>query len=359
MINRRCFIRDTAIAALSASAGGAATSNASDSGSASTDDAISFFVVGDTHYCVDANNPKTLASNSAQYNSQLVQQLNQLPGTFFSPETGGTAISKPRGVIHVGDIVDNGDKGPSKFSMAETEGEAFHSEWGLNGKEGRLKWPVREVHGNHDSPHGDGPMISLIKERNHRREGIVNISENKLHYSWDWGDVHFVALGIVVGDAPQILRKRRYAPLGSLPFLAEDLKTHVGNSGRPVVLVNHVDVHRYSSVVPDAKVLQNEWDYGDAFAFYETIKPYRIAATLCGHTHVRKIARWNGTKDDRVTDGVPFLNTDNAAHFSNPAQAFLHVVIDASELTVREFSTTDGWKTGSWTPQVWKFKLTT
>lgn len=78
MINRRCFIRDTAIAALSASAGGAATSNASDSGSASTDDAISFFVVGDTHYCVDANNPKTLASNSAQYNSQLVQQLNQL-----------------------------------------------------------------------------------------------------------------------------------------------------------------------------------------------------------------------------------------------------------------------------------------
>ncbi|XZE36314.1 hypothetical protein SH501x_001873 [Pirellulaceae bacterium SH501] len=90
------------------------------SGSESTDGPISFFVVGDTHYCVDANNPKTLASNSAQYNSQLVNQLNQLPGTLFTPETGGAAISKPRGVIHVGDIVDNGDKGPSKFSMSKS-----------------------------------------------------------------------------------------------------------------------------------------------------------------------------------------------------------------------------------------------
>jgi cytolysin (calcineurin-like family phosphatase) len=355
MFSRRRFVRDTAITALSA--GGMVASSARSSGLDATESRISFFIVGDTHYCVDANDSKTLAGNSVQYNSQLVDQLNQLPGTLFPVEVGGGTISKPQGVIHVGDIVDNGDKGAAKYFMAEIEGAAFAAEWGLNGKEGKLNWPVREVHGNHDSPHGDGPMITMIRERNQRREGVVNISENKLHYSWDWGDVHFVALGIVVGDAPQIQRKRRYAPLGSLPFLADDLQTHVGNSGRPVVLVNHVDVHRYSYAVPDAKVLQNEWDYGDAFAFYETIKPYRIAATLCGHTHVRKIARWNGTKDDRVTDGVPFLNTDNAAHFSNPAQAFLHVEIDKSDMTVREFGTKDGWKTGSWTPQVWKFNL--
>ncbi|MFN4805521.1 MAG: hypothetical protein ACK46A_13220 [Akkermansiaceae bacterium] len=26
----------------------------------------------------------------------------------------------------------------------------------LNGGDGLLQWPVREVHGNHDSPQGDG-----------------------------------------------------------------------------------------------------------------------------------------------------------------------------------------------------------
>ncbi len=158
-------------------------------------------------------------------------------------------MPQPQGVIHVGDIVDNGDKGPTKYHLAETEAAAFSAQWGINGSEGRLKWPVREVHGNHDSPHGDGPIISLIRERNSQRKGVSNLAKNKLHYSWDWGNVHFVALGIVVGDAPQVTRKRRYAPLGSLPFLEEDLRTQVGNSGRPVVLVNHVDVHRYSAVV--------------------------------------------------------------------------------------------------------------
>ncbi len=296
-------------------------------------------------------------ANSASYNSALIEQLNRLPGTAFAEASGGGEVSKPHGIVHVGDIIDNGDKGPSKYHMAETEAAAFAAQWGLNGNEGQLKWPVREVHGNHDSPHGDGPMISLIKERNARRDGIVNLSANKLHYSWDWGDVHFVALGIVVGDAPEVTRKRRYTPLGSLPFLAEDLKTHVGASGRPVVLINHVDVHRYSAVVPDDKVLHNEWDYGDALALYEVIKPYRIAAMLCGHTHVRKIARWNGTKDDRVAEGVPFLNTDNCAHFSSPAQALLHVEIDASEMRVREFGTADGWQTGNWTPQIWRYRL--
>jgi hypothetical protein len=241
--------------------------------------------------------------------------------------------------------------------MAETEAAAFAADWGLNGTEGRLKWPVREVYGNHDSPHGEGPMISLIKKRNQRRAGLANLSDSGLHYSWDWGGVHFVALGIVVGDSPTVTRKRRYAPMGSLPFLEQDLRDQVGDSGKPIVLVNHVDVHRYSTAVADDKVVHNEWDYGDAQAFYSVIKPYRIAAMLCGHTHVRKIARWNGTKDDRTTEGVPFLNTDNAGHFSKPAQALLHVEITSSELHVREFSTQDGWQTGNWTPQIWKFKL--
>jgi hypothetical protein len=78
---------------------------------------------------------------------------------------------------------------------------------------------------------------------------------------------------------------------------------------------------------------------------------------VCGHTHARNIFRWDGTKDMRVSHGIPFLNTDNSAHFSGPAQAFLHVEITRKELRVREFATKDGWQTGAWTPQIWKFDL--
>jgi cytolysin (calcineurin-like family phosphatase) len=295
---------------------------------------------------------------SADYNAQLVQWLNKLPGTDFPAEAGGGTVAVPAGVIHGGDLVDNGDKGPAKAKMVETELAAFLADYGLNGGDGKLRWTVREVHGNHDSPRGEGAVIPEIKARNQRRKGLTGISENGLHYSWDWGHVHFVALGITAGDAPEVTRRRRYAPLGSLPFLKQDLAEHVGTSGRPVVLVHHVDVHRYSSEVPEEIVLKNEWDFGDVHAFYETIKPYRIAATMCGHTHVRKIARWNGTKDDKTPTGVPFLNTDNAAHFSGPKQAFLHVDLDDREMRVREFGTSDGWNTGAWTPEVWRFPLT-
>jgi cytolysin (calcineurin-like family phosphatase) len=355
MINRRRFIRDVALTTSAASlvppAMGNPLSRVADGSQ------VSFFIVGDTHYCADATDISKMNEISASYNASLVNQLNQLTGSRLPSEIGGGTVAEPHGVIHVGDIIDNGDKGPAKYNMAETEIAAFVSEWGLNGKEGRLRWPVCEVHGNHDSPHGDGPVISTIRERNKVRNGVLNVSDSGVHYSWNWGNVHFVCLGIVVGDAPEVTRKRRYAPMGSLPFLRQDLKEYVGSSGRPVVLVHHVDLHRYSMPVPDEKVLNNEWDYGDAMAYYEALKPYNVIGTLCGHTHSRKIAKWNGTKDDRVAEGVPFLNTDNAGHFSKPDQAILLVEIDSQVMKVREFSTNDGWKSGTWKNEMWTFPL--
>lgn len=320
-------------------------------------DTASFFLVGDTHYRADEKNISKMDAVSADYNARLVGWLNKLPGTNFTAEAGGGAVPPPHGVIHAGDMIDNGDKNGPKLKMADTETKAWVADWGLNGRDGKLRWPVREVHGNHDGPHGDTVVVNEIIARNKRRAGLTNVSPNGLHYSWDWAGVHFVALGIVAGDAPEVKRKRRYEPLGSLPFLVEDLAEHVGTSGRPVVLVHHVDVHRYSEAVPDAKVLNHEWDYGDARAYYKAVQPYRIAAALCGHTHARRIVRWDGTKDERTTGGFPFLNTDNAAHFAGPAQAFLHIEVTPAELRVREFFTKDGWVTGSWTPQVWKVTL--
>ena len=326
-------------------------------GALAAKDTASFFLVGDTHYHADEKDFSKMDAVSADYNERLVGWLNKLPGTEFTTETGGGPVSAPHGVIHVGDLIDSGDKTGPKAKMIGTEVKAWTADWGLNGRDGKLHWPVREMHGNHDGPHGDTPMVKEIIARNKRRSGIASVSPSGLHYSWDWAGVHFVALGIVVGDAPEVKRKRRYAPLGSLPFLKQDLEKNVGTSGRPVVLLHHVDVHRYSVTVPDDKVANSEWDYGDAQAFYKVVQPYRIAAGFCGHTHGRKIVRWNGTKDEKAADGFPFLNTDNAGHFSSPAQAFFHIEITPSELRAREFFTKDGWKTGAWTPQMWKFPI--
>jgi predicted phosphodiesterase len=319
----------------------------------------SFFLLGDTHYCADDVEQSAMKASSADVNERLVGWLNRLPGTELPAPLGGGKLARPAGVIHAGDLVDNGDKGPAKFPMAETEMAAFVKDWGLNGGDGKLMWPVREVHGNHDSPRGDGPVISEIKARNKRRRGVTNISPNGLHYSWDWGGAHFVALGIVAGDAATVARTRRYAPLGSLPFLADDLAKHVGTSGRPVVIVHHVDVARYSTPVADDVVVKHEWDYGDVRAFHETLKPYRVAGTLYGHTHVRNLFLWDGMNNRKATTGIPSINTDNAAHYNDLRQAFLHLEIDAKELRVREFATTDAWLTGAWTPQQWRFPLPT
>jgi hypothetical protein len=323
-----------------------------------SDQSLSFFLVGDTHYAADAADVSRMDETSHAYNIRLIEWLNRLPGTSFSEATGGQRIASPHGVIHAGDLIDNGDKGPSKYPQARTEIAAWIADYGLNGGDGKLKWPVREVHGNHDSPHGDGPVIPLLKERNRKRSGLALISHNGLHYSWDWGGVHFVALGIIVGDTKECVRKRRYAALDSLAFLQQDLAESVGKSKRPVIIVSHVDVHRYATECSAEEVLNHEWDFADVQAFYEVLKPYRIAAILCGHTHVRKIARWDGSGNDRVATGIPFLNTDNSAHFNSETQGLLHIEMNNTHLIVREFVTKDAWLTGAWTPQVWSFPLT-
>jgi hypothetical protein len=349
MLQRRHFIRQLAYS--TAALGLSRYSRAADESLAR------FFVVADTHYCADADAITRMDETSALYNARLVEWLNKLPGTRFPDEVGGGEVPMPHGVIHAGDIVDNADKQGPKLQMAEAEIAAFVADWGLNGGDAKLRWAVREVHGNHDGPRGDSVVISEIKNRNQRRAGLTNLSPNGLHYSWDWAGVHFVALGIVVGDAPEITRTRRFSPLGSLPFLRQDLAEHVGRSGRPVVLVHHVDVARYCEPVADDIVVKHEWDYGDVQAYRETLKPYRVAASICGHTHVRNIFRWNGTKNTKAVEGTPFLNTDNGAHFNSETQAFLQVEITASSIRVREFATRDGWLNGAWTPQAWQLPL--
>src|ERR1051325_4337529 len=209
---------------------------------------VAFFLIGDTHLLANKKEPGKLDERSVSLAAGLVDTLNKLPGTEIPKTAGGGAVLAPRGVIHAGDCIETGD--PANVKMQRTEWTAFASEFGLTGKDGRLKLPIYEVHGNHDGTRDKGLPIKEIMERNKTRPGVTNTSKNGLHYSWDWGQVHFINLGIVVGQVDEVKRKRRYDALGSLDFLVADLKEKVGTSGRPIVITHHVDMLRYSLSVP-------------------------------------------------------------------------------------------------------------
>ncbi len=311
----------------------------------------SFFVVGDTHFFADKTQPDQLDATSASYTARLVDTLNRLPGTEFSEVVGGGKVPVPNGVLHVGDVIDTGDKnGATQLAMQRTEWAAYVAQFGLTGTEGRLKFPVVEIAGNHDAPRGTGHAIEQMAARQRARKNLKGLSKNGLHSSWEWGGIHFVSLGLIVGTDRSVDRKRRYAAMDSLAFLLEDLANTPKD--KPLVLMHHVDMVRFTAAKPDADYTKWEWDPADVAAFYQAIKGRR-AAIFYGHTHVRNVFRWDG-KSTKAADGVAVFNVDNSSHFSSPAQAFFHVEVRGDGLTVREFVTRDGWQTGQWTPQIWQ-----
>ena len=322
---------------------------------------VAFCFVTDTHYLADKENPESMDPRSARICRRLVETLNGLAGERIPIDAGSGKVSKLAGVIHGGDLVDSADKRGGVYPrMYATEFAAFEADYGLNGHEGILKYPVFEVYGNHDGPQGDTSVVEGIKRRNKNREGIKNISSNGLHYSWQWGKLHLINLGIVVGQTGPELQRRRYDPMGSLEFLKQDLE-QLGDPERPIVITQHIDLARYS--VPYAKdeerFLHMEWHPQDVQAFHETIRPFHVVANFFGHTHRREIFGWNGTpkrQPFRNAD-VDAFNGDNSSHFHGGKQAFFYVEVAGTELVVREVFTEDGWLTHDWAEQIWVKKV--
>ena len=333
------------------------------------DQGISFFLIGDTHYLAAQEKPEILDDISQGYTTGLIDWLNRLPGQEWPQTVGGGTMPEPAGLIHAGDLIDSGNANdPTHLAMQKTEMAAFLADFGLNGGDGRLRWGMREVYGNHDAPDGKGLVIDTLRERNKGRKGLTKISPNGIHHSWDWGGVHFINVGIVVGSASPESHHGVYAPLDSLGFLASDLAESVGNSGRPVIITHHVDVARYSVPMEDkTRAPKNEWDFADMTAYHDALKGYRVAGIFYGHTHVRRVFPWDGhapaapgkapENPAPAPDGIPVFNTAKASHFNSPAQGFFHFQVTENQLVAREFATKDGWKTGAWTPQVWQFAL--
>jgi len=230
---------------------------------------ITFFLTSDTHY--------GMSSAADEADGRTVEAMNRLPGTAYPAEIGG-AVGATLGVAVLGDLVSNAG---APDGLAQWH--RFSADFGVAG-EGRLRYPVYELPGNHDG--GDEGVVRRgILERDARRPGLKGASENGISYSWDWDDVHFACLGLYAGSEGEVVVNpwgRRFEgswrlPGHSLEFLRDDLARNVGASGRPVVLLQHYGFDVWGL---------GWWSENERRALAEAIKGYHVIAIFWGHSHV-------------------------------------------------------------------------
>ena len=316
---------------------------------------FAFLVISDTHFYADPDNPGRMEARSDGITRALVQTLNRLPGTALPAEAGGGSVLAPKGVLILGDLINDGDKNGGLYpQMQLTEWAAFTARMGLTGADGDLKFPVYELAGNHDAPGGKGVVIDGIVARNRRRPGVAALSANGVHYAWQWGGVHFLNLGIVTAPGNGATGRRRYHPLGSLDFLTGYLRDKVGHGGAPVVVAQHIDIARHlTPAALQTTPIHAEWDPDEVIKFYDTLAPYNVLGLFHGHTHNRNFCRWQRDVAGPGSDGVPVFNVKNASHYLDKNAAAYYCEVAAGRLTVRELVTHDRWATAAWTPQAW------
>jgi hypothetical protein len=200
---------------------------------------VTFFVASDSHFG---------ARGMSELNRVVVGQLNDLPGTPYPPEIGGS-VEVPRGVLFTGDTTDNG--------LLEEFAE-FEEVYGRDGRDGLLRFPVFEAIGNHDIN-----ALSPIKERVVRRHGGVD-------YAWDWDDLRMVCLDM-------------YPDARTLEWLGVELRA--AGRRRPLILFFH-----YSIEGPYSE----NWEDEEKDAFARAIEGYNVLAIFHGHEHRMGHYLWRG-----------------------------------------------------------------
>jgi cytolysin (calcineurin-like family phosphatase) len=180
--------------------------------------------------------------------------------------------------------------------------------------------PVYENYGNHD---GDtsGVVRSGIRERNKNRKNLKNISDNGLHYSWDWGKYHFVSLGSYPSDKwdstcgwCHYFKNSFREPQKSLSFLKEDLQQY--GYKKKIIIYFHYGWDSFSKLW---------WTEDEQEKFYDVIKDYNIAAIFTGHNHATGYLKWKGI--DVYSAGSPQSGKKTGSFLLvNASNDSLHVI---------------------------------
>lgn len=234
---------------------------------------VTFFVATDQHYG---------KGDSGEINRSVIGLINSLAGTAYPANNGGV-VRTPRGVVAPGDLLDKGYDPKD----ARQKWDEWVADFGLTGLEGHLAFPVYEGIGNHDG----GPAFSIprqqIRERNKIRPGLTEVSENGLHYSWDWDHIHLVQVNLFPGDGPEDVMNVNpvsHDPEMALDFLKKDLAKHVGDSGKPVIILQHYGILGGMSDwwTPEAKE-----------RYFQAIDKYNVIGIFNGHSHGADFILWH------------------------------------------------------------------
>jgi len=220
---------------------------------------VTLLVTSDSHYDAFENEDRN------ERNRATVEAMNHITELTWPEKLGGERIGTPRAVLLLGDVLDDADRRFQGKSQGQQQWAYFVADFGLDGTDGRLKFPVFEGWGNHDGPpagkerHGFSFQAQL-KQRNQLRKAkglIANVSDNGLHYSWGWDGVHFAQLNLYPGDEPH--PKTRYSPA----------------------------YHHYDLQGTDW------WHDDERNAYRKAIADYNVVAVFHGHTGTG-VYRWKG-----------------------------------------------------------------
>ncbi|MEY4403545.1 MAG: hypothetical protein RIR91_1580 [Verrucomicrobiota bacterium] len=240
---------------------------------------VTFLSTSDSHYRQE-DHPQ--GSHNA-LNVASIEAMNGITQLTWPEKLGGGAIATPRGVLALGDLIDNGDSAVGGRQLSAEQYAFFEKDFGLTGKDGLLHYPVYDGWGNHDGPpvgkekNGFSMQAKLLARNKQRGELklATHFSPNGLHYSWDWDDVHFVQLNLYPADRQDAGIKYNpvwHDPQLALSFLKQDLADQVGSSGRPVVLMSHCGFDT------------DWWSKDDWKRAYDVAKGYNVILYIYGHT---------------------------------------------------------------------------
>jgi len=226
---------------------------------------ITFFIAADTHIGWNQTTDNELK------NREAIEDMNALPGA-KAPWSDDEEIGTPRGVLIAGDLTQSSSANWAGFWLGSWR-YGFDQLYQVSG-EGILKFPVYEGYGNHDLDTGFRGVLSGIYLRNKHRSTPVTISDNGLHYSWEWDGVHFINLNLCPGHGGQAYN--------SLAFLEKDLAQNLKSPRQPVIIYHHL--HHAS---PD-------WPVEEKQDTIKILEGYNVIAIFIGHTHTSFRYRWHG-----------------------------------------------------------------
>lgn len=296
---------------------------------------ITFFMTADPQYHLGKEGIEKGWDGTNQ--RKLIAEMNRLPGK--RDGFCNLNVARPRGVLVAGDLTQNGYKSttlrpPFWKTKSYEEFDRYKEEWGLSNSDGsnnELRFRVFEGYGNHDDLNGKGnspdpldykhycgdsnneftdkctnPIINEVRKRNRTRatwvgsglrgfwsdnftregpEGGNNRWNGGLHYSWDWEGVHFVSVNLYGGQRGS--DGSQNFPRNASRFLKNDLEKRVGNSGRPVVIMQHVGFEQWSTMHPSKiKKSVETWSCEERSKLAAITAPYNVIAYFSGHEHV-------------------------------------------------------------------------